>query len=235
MILQPTSPLRTSEDIKKAFELMKEKKANAVISLCDVDHSPVYTGQVPEDLKIDGFIKKGISYRRQELPKYYRLNGAIYLSKVEYFIKYQDLYRENCYAYIMDKSRSIDIDDEVDFELAEFYILHELESTMVDEEISYTDGIIKSIDLKNYDVVICSNNSISDDSKNQYNLWLKEDGNVLSKEAKVIKCNEKISYKNVDDEIKYALIQIALGKQKARFIIKENNGFELVNLVIVNV
>ncbi|OFV69071.1 hypothetical protein [Acetobacterium wieringae] len=104
----------------------------------------------------------------------------------------------------------------------------------MDEEIYYTDGIIKSIDLKDSEAVICSSNSISDDSERRYNLWLKEDGNVLSKEAKVIQCNEKISYKDADDEIKYALIQIALGKQKARFIIKENNGFELVNLVIIN-
>ncbi len=119
MILQPTSPLRTSDDIRKAIELMRVKKANAVVSLCEVDHSPLYTGRVPNDLCIDGFIKKDISFRRQELPKYYRLNGAIYLSKVDYFLKYQDLYRENCYAYLMDKERSIDIDDEIDFVLAE--------------------------------------------------------------------------------------------------------------------
>lgn len=119
MILQPTSPLRTSDDIKKAIELMAEKNANAVVSLCEVDHSPLYTGQVPENLRIDGFIKKDISYRRQELPKYYRLNGAIYLSKVDYFLKYQDLYQEDCFAYIMDKARSIDIDDEIDFILTE--------------------------------------------------------------------------------------------------------------------
>ncbi|TYC85953.1 acylneuraminate cytidylyltransferase family protein [Acetobacterium wieringae] len=245
MILQPTSPLRTSDDIKKAIELMAEKNANAVVSLCEVDHSPLYTGQVPENLRIDGFIKKNISYRRQELPKYYRLNGAIYLSKVDYFLKYQDLYQEDCFAYIMDKSRSIDIDDEFDFELAEFYILHELENTMMNEEIYYTDGIIKSIDLKNSEVVICSNNSISisKDSKIRYNLWLEKDGDVLLEEAKVIECNKKISYKNVDNEIKSALIQIALGKQKARFMIKKNSNstidknkelFVLDNLVISN-
>lgn len=115
MILQPTSPLRTSEDIKNAIKLMKEKDANAVVSLCEVDHSPLYTGQVPEDLRIDGFIKSDISYRRQQLPKYYRLNGAIYLAKVDYFHEYRNLYQEKCYAYLMEKKRSLDIDDELDF------------------------------------------------------------------------------------------------------------------------
>ncbi|MDK2979592.1 MAG: hypothetical protein PWP52_2306 [Bacteroidales bacterium] len=100
----------------------------------------------------------------------------------------------------------------------------------------YTDGVITKLDLIENIVTVCSNNSISKDSKNWYNLWLrlKKDKELLSKEAKVIKCNKKISYKNVDDEIKYALIQIALGKQKARFIIKENNGLKLKNLVIIN-
>ncbi|MDD3305814.1 MAG: acylneuraminate cytidylyltransferase family protein [Acetobacterium sp.] len=94
MILQPTAPLRTSDDIKNAIQLMKEMDANAVVSLCEVDHSPVYTGLVPEDLRIDGFIKNDISFRRQELPKYYRLNGAIYLSRVEYFFEYRNLYKK---------------------------------------------------------------------------------------------------------------------------------------------
>lgn len=120
MILQPTSPLRTSKDIVNAMALMKKKDANAVISLCETEHSPLYTGLISEDLRIDGFIKKDIGYRRQDLPKYHRLNGAIYLSSVDYFLKYQDFYKEKCYAYVMDKSRSIDIDDELDFRMAEF-------------------------------------------------------------------------------------------------------------------
>lgn len=119
MILQPTSPLRTSEDIKEAVNLMDQEDANAVVSVCEVDHSPLYTGLVPDDLRIDGFIKKGISHRRQELSTHYRLNGAIYLARSNYFVEHQDFYKKDCFAYIMDKRRSIDIDDELDFIIAE--------------------------------------------------------------------------------------------------------------------
>lgn len=122
MILQPTSPLRSSDDIKRAIDLMKEKNANAVVSLCEVEHSPLYMGQVPDDLRIDAFINKDIGCRRQDLPKYYRLNGAIYLMKTGYFLKFQDYYKENCFAYLMDKERSIDIDDEIDFKMAELML-----------------------------------------------------------------------------------------------------------------
>ncbi|MEO1814736.1 MAG: acylneuraminate cytidylyltransferase family protein [Acetobacterium sp.] len=122
MLLQPTSPLRTANDITNALNLFTEKKANAVVSLCEVDHSPMYTGLVPENLRIDSFLSKDISYRRQDLPKYFRLNGAIYLSDIDYFLKYKNLYEEKCFAYIMDKRRSVDIDDEFDFELATFLL-----------------------------------------------------------------------------------------------------------------
>jgi CMP-N,N'-diacetyllegionaminic acid synthase len=122
MILQPTSPLRSSHDIKNAVKLLIEKEANAIVSLCETEHSPLYTGEVPKDLRIDGFIDKNTSYRRQELPKFYRLNGAIYLSKVDYFINFENLYEEKCYAYLMDKERSVDIDDNLDFLLAETII-----------------------------------------------------------------------------------------------------------------
>lgn len=122
MILQPTSPLRTSDDIKNAMMLLKEKDANAVVSLCQSEHSPFFTGVLSEDLQIDGFISKELCSRRQDLPKYYRLNGAIYMVNVNYFLEYQDFYKEKCYAYVMDKSKSIDIDDEFDFRIADLLI-----------------------------------------------------------------------------------------------------------------
>jgi len=119
MILQPTSPLRRAEDIIKALNMFAEKKANSVISVCETEHSPLYTGIIPESLSIDGFLEKDIKFRRQDLPKYHRLNGAIYLSKIDYFLRYKNLYKKKSYAYIMDKKRSIDIDDELDFLIAE--------------------------------------------------------------------------------------------------------------------
>ncbi|MFA5524731.1 MAG: hypothetical protein WDA24_10280, partial [Tissierellales bacterium] len=62
--------------------------------------------------------------RRQELPKYYRLNGAIYICKTDYFLEHKYFYGKNSYAYIMDKKRSIDIDDELDFKIAEILLIN---------------------------------------------------------------------------------------------------------------
>ena len=70
----------------------------------------------------DFFIEEYKNTRRQDLPKCYRLNGAIYLSKVDEFLKDGDIYASDCYAYIMDGTRSVDIDTDLDFKIAQLLI-----------------------------------------------------------------------------------------------------------------
>lgn len=119
-LLQPTTPLRTEKDIKEAYKIYISKLANAVVSVCEVDHSPLWSNTLPEDHSMANFIRPEISkLPRQMLSSYYRINGAIYMFQVEYFTKYQDIYSQDCFAYIMKKENSIDIDDEYDFKIAE--------------------------------------------------------------------------------------------------------------------
>lgn len=122
MILQPTSPLRKDTDIVRALELMIEKNANSVVSVCKSEHSPLYMNTLDKSMSMDNFLSESVKTRRQETPTYYRLNGAIYISKVDYFLRYKNLYKENSYAYVMDKGTSIDVDDEFDFKLAEYLL-----------------------------------------------------------------------------------------------------------------
>jgi CMP-N,N'-diacetyllegionaminic acid synthase len=119
MILQPTSPLRDEEDIKNAVKIFSKKQANSVVSMCECEHSPLLTKELDENLKLDDFLADLKNTRRQDLKKIYRLNGAIYLSKIDYFLKYKNFYKENSYAYIMGKKKSIDIDDIYDFKFSE--------------------------------------------------------------------------------------------------------------------
>jgi CMP-N,N'-diacetyllegionaminic acid synthase len=120
VMLQPTSPLRIADDISNAYALYHKKNANAIVSVCEVDHHPLWSNTLPVDYSLVSFIHKDIRNKpRQLLEKYYRLNGAIYMVKTSYLMEYNDIYYSNCYAYMMPKDRSIDIDDEVDFEIAE--------------------------------------------------------------------------------------------------------------------
>jgi CMP-N,N'-diacetyllegionaminic acid synthase len=119
-LLQPTTPLREAEDIQKAYNLYLEKQANAIVSVCEMDHSPLWSNTIPENLSMEHFIRREISERpRQELETYYRINGGIYMVRINYFKRTNDIYKSSCYAYIMNKNRSVDIDDELDFKVVE--------------------------------------------------------------------------------------------------------------------
>ena len=127
MLLQPTSPLRKSEDIDNAIELLFLKEAKAIVSVCEVDHHPLWANTLPENGCMKNFIRKEIMNKnRQELPVYYRLNGAIYLAYCNYIKKCRSFIGKKTFAYIMPKSRSVDIDDEIDFKLVEILIKNDV-------------------------------------------------------------------------------------------------------------
>ena len=121
-LLQPTSPLRTAEDIIGAEELYKSRGAKSVVSVCEMDHSPLWSNTLPENLSMEFFNREESDLPRQALPTYYRINGAIYMVDCNFLKENIDIYRKGCFAYIMDKRRSIDIDTQLDFDIAEFLI-----------------------------------------------------------------------------------------------------------------
>jgi len=124
VLLQPTSPLRKSRHIDEAIDLLKNKKADAVISVSEVDHPVEWCNIIPEDKNLKNFINKEIFGKRsQDMTKRYRLNGAIYIIKTMKLIEKKTFFiDDNIYAYIMDKLSSVDIDDEFDFKFAESLI-----------------------------------------------------------------------------------------------------------------
>lgn len=122
-LLQPTSPLRKSEDIVNGYNQLITKNANAVVGVCEVDHSPLWCNTLPSDYSLESFFDNDlINKPRQCLPTYFRVNGALYIVKTEYLMNTDNIYREKCYAYVMKKENSIDIDDEMDFIIAEAII-----------------------------------------------------------------------------------------------------------------
>jgi N-acylneuraminate cytidylyltransferase/CMP-N,N'-diacetyllegionaminic acid synthase len=118
LLLQPTSPLRTVEDIEGTIQTLKDKDARAVVSVCETDHHPWWSNMLPEDGNMKDFIRpKILNRRRQDLPRYYRLNGAIYLAETSYLRECNGFCGPNTFAYKMPKERSVDIDSGLDFML----------------------------------------------------------------------------------------------------------------------
>ena len=140
MLLQPTSPLRTGEDIRGAYAMLDEKKGNAIIGMCECEFNPLYARLLGSNSsygmesitvrqafeKEFGLEGKGKYLRRQALPTFHRANGSMYLVRVERFEADPNHYvsDENCYAYIMPQENSIDVDTELDFVIAEAVLKH---------------------------------------------------------------------------------------------------------------
>jgi len=119
--LQPTSPLRSSEDIDKAIELFFRKKPYSLVSLCKVEHTPYWFFKIKKYLN-PLFGKKYLRKVRQNVDEIYQPNGAIYISTPYVLRKYKSFYTKRTIPYIMPLERSIDIDTEIDFKLAELIL-----------------------------------------------------------------------------------------------------------------
>jgi CMP-N-acetylneuraminic acid synthetase len=128
VLLQPTSPLRTTEDIDNSIELFIENDCNSVISVCEFEHSPYWSLRIENKYLKPNFGQKYFTMRRQELPDLYLPNGAIFISKVDDLMKLKSFYGKKILPYIMPSNRSIDIDTELDFKLIEL-ILREVNET----------------------------------------------------------------------------------------------------------
>lgn len=119
-LLQPTSPLRKAEDIIEGYNLMVAECCNSVTAVCEMEHSPLWSMTLPDDLCLDDYRKKSIDVPRQKLEKYYRINGALYIRKINYSNDDISFCLSNEYALIMERKRSVDIDTLEDFEYAEW-------------------------------------------------------------------------------------------------------------------
>jgi CMP-N,N'-diacetyllegionaminic acid synthase len=124
ILLQPTSPLRNTDDINNACKLFFENDTNAVISVCKNEHNPLWSNTLPENMDMSMFIDRSIINKRsQDIKQYYRLNGAIYIFRTKMLADEGSFFIKNkCKAYIMSSENSVDIDTIDDFKLANYYI-----------------------------------------------------------------------------------------------------------------
>jgi CMP-N,N'-diacetyllegionaminic acid synthase len=117
VLLQPTSPLRSSADIDAACACFAASGAPSCVSVSAVQQSPYWMYRLGERNRLRPIIagSPGAS-RRQELPEVYALNGAIYVARVDWLRRSRNFVGEQTVAYVMPTERSIDIDSRADYE-----------------------------------------------------------------------------------------------------------------------
>lgn len=118
VLLQPTSPLRTARHIREAIAAYRPD-VDMVVSVKETKSNPYYV-LVEEDN--DGFLRKskeGSFKRRQDCPKVYEYNGAIYVINIPRLLQSGISGLSHKIKYLMDQYDSVDIDDELDWMIAE--------------------------------------------------------------------------------------------------------------------
>lgn len=132
LLLQPTSPLRTCEDIDSSVRIMQATDCDLVVSVCEASMNLSKSVYMSDDGQIIPFaeVTTDETYiRRQALPKTFQENGAIFLQKtaslrspVEHVPNFGSLRSEDIRGYVMPKARSLDIDTKFDLHLAELLL-----------------------------------------------------------------------------------------------------------------
>lgn len=119
-LLQPTSPLRKSNNIDECIEKCISKNAKSCVSVTRVDKTPYWMFEIDKNDKLKSFFSDiDINKNRQQLPDAFVLNGAVYVACTSQLISEKKYITENTLSYIMDKNISIDIDDLEDWKNAE--------------------------------------------------------------------------------------------------------------------
>lgn len=125
ILLQPTSPLRTSAHIDAAVDLLLESGADNVVSVQAVPHNfnPVSVMRLDEDGSLKPFLEGEMILRRQDKPRVFARNGPAILAVRRRVLDSGVLYGERVLPFEMTPLESIDIDNEDDLRLVEALIL----------------------------------------------------------------------------------------------------------------
>ena len=122
VLLQVTSPIRNSKHLNEALDLFFHKDCDMVVSVTESKTSPYFN--LYEENK-EGYLQKskdGAFTRRQDVPPVYEYNGAIYIFKTKSIVESEMKDFEKITKYVMSKNDSVDIDDEVDWKIAEYLL-----------------------------------------------------------------------------------------------------------------
>ena len=119
-VLQPTSPLRRSEDIDGCFNLWIETAAMTCLSVTSAPKPPYWMFSVDGEHRMTPVMGwEMVNTPRHDLPPIYVLNGAVYIVKIDWYLQHKTLLDASTRAYLMPPERSVDIDTLADFQQAE--------------------------------------------------------------------------------------------------------------------
>ena len=126
LLLQPTSPLRPTDDIDGCLNLVTQKKAPSVVSVTEADTHPYWTYRLNVDQTMARFVDAAPVARRQDLPAVFSLNGAMYFANANWLRCSGSLVNAETLGYVMPKEHSVDLDTPLEWKFAEILLKESL-------------------------------------------------------------------------------------------------------------
>jgi CMP-N-acetylneuraminic acid synthetase len=120
VLLQPTQPLRTADDIDRSIELCVSEGCLPLVSVSEVDDHPLLIRTISGN-RLSKMLDVSSTCRRQDMPAYYRVNGCIYINRIDE-IDETTSFNDNILPFVMERSHSVDIDELRDLAVAEYYL-----------------------------------------------------------------------------------------------------------------
>lgn len=126
LLLQPTSPLRSTDDINGCVELATRLGAPSVVSVAEPDRHPYWMYRLTAGQTLQPLIDQPAVLRRQDLPTVYSANGALYCVQSDWLRQRRSFITSETVGYVMPAARSIDLDTPMDWKLAELLLKEQI-------------------------------------------------------------------------------------------------------------
>lgn len=110
--LQPTQPLRTTEEIDQAIEAIIDHTQDGLVSISPVQQHPILMRTMNGEGRLTPLLEMSSTVRRQDFPEYYFVNGSIYINTVDTLTEETSL-NDNPYGFITDPGIDIDTEEEL--------------------------------------------------------------------------------------------------------------------------
>lgn len=122
LLLQPTSPLRTTEDIDACIELAQVQASPSAVSVSEPTKHPYWMYRLDGGQRMQPLIDVPPVSRRQDLPAVYAMNGALYYARADWLRQQRNFVTAQTVAYVMPPERAVDLDTALDWKLAELLL-----------------------------------------------------------------------------------------------------------------
>lgn len=130
VLLQNTVPLRKGWQVDEAIEKLLESNERSLVSVTKVEENPVLMRTLNGDGTLKNMLDINSTIRRQDFPKFYKVDGAIYIQKIDNEFNLNTSLNDGKLAYIMEEKYSVDIDTYLDIKKIEYYLDKELNKSI---------------------------------------------------------------------------------------------------------